>query len=163
GLASWLAAPALIDVMAPGLAPKTKILATGLTRIMMPAVLFVVLSGWAAATLHGDQHFGAPAAVGIAYNVAIITAAWVAWTQRQFRWLAVGTVVAYGLQLLIQVPALLPRVGRPQLIPNWRHPGLVRMLYLAPPVLLGAGTEQLNLVVTRLLASGLSEGTISVL
>ena len=153
----------LTGLIAPGLSPETKAIAVHLTRVMMPAVLFMGLSGWATAVLHSHYQFAAPAAVGVVYNVGVILSTWFAWSQGQVVWLALGTVLAYALQFGIQIVPLLRRVGSVRWVFQLSHPGLLRMLQLAPPVVAGAGVAQLNFVVDRVLASGLSEGAISVL
>ena len=76
---------------------------------------------------------------------------------------AAGTTLGYLAALVLQLPYL-RRAGfifRPSL--EFRHPGLKRALGLMFPVMVGTGIGQVYLIIDRILASGLPEGSISAL
>ncbi|MEW6572175.1 MAG: murein biosynthesis integral membrane protein MurJ [Bacillota bacterium] len=156
-------APWLVKLLAPGFGPEQAALTTHLVRIMLPATLFMGLAGWAQGVLNAHKHFAAPAAVGIPYNLILIAAIFLSGALWGIAVVAWATVLAIASQFFIQVPVLV-RIGiryRPVFDP--RHPGLKRMAVLVLPVLVGVGAGQVNLVVDRILASGLAEGSISAL
>lgn len=162
-LAVWPMAPWLVAVLAPGFEGEQARLAVFLVRVLLPAVVFMGLAGWAQGVLNAHQRFTAPAAMGIPYNVIIIAAALLAGGRWGIAAVAAATLAAIAAQFLIQLPTF-RRLGlayRPFFDP--RHPGLVRMLLLAGPVLVGVGANQFNVIVDRMLASGLAEGSISAL
>ncbi|MDK2784949.1 MAG: putative peptidoglycan lipid flippase [Bacillota bacterium] len=155
--------PLIIRLVAPGFSPAQAELAAGLSRIIMPTMLVLGLSGWATAVLQARKSFVAPAVVGIPSNICLIIFA--LWAARHggiyaLAWL---TVLATSTQLLVQLPALF-RLGfryRPAL--DLTHPAVRRIAVLMTPVILGVAIGQINTVVDRILASGLSEGSIAAL
>ncbi|MDI6711216.1 MAG: murein biosynthesis integral membrane protein MurJ [Bacillota bacterium] len=160
---AWPLAPWLVRVLAPGFAGEQAELTVLLVRVLLPAVVFMGLAGWAQGVLNAHQRFAAPAAVGIPYNVIIIAAVLAAGGWWGIEGVAVATLVAIATQFLIQLPTF-ARLGLPyRPFFDWRHPGLWRMLALAGPVIIGVGANQLNVIVDRMLASGLAEGSISAL
>lgn len=162
-LVSWPLAPWLVRVLAPGFEGEQVRLTVLLVRVLLPAVLFMGLAGWAQGVLNAHQRFTAPAAVGIPYNIIIIAAILLSGHWWGIEGVAAATLLAIATQFLIQLPTF-RRLGlsyRPFF--NWRHPGLARLLVLAGPVIIGVGANQFNVIIDRMLASGLAEGSISAL
>ncbi|MEW6459381.1 MAG: lipid II flippase MurJ [Bacillota bacterium] len=160
---AWPLAPWLVRVLAPGFAGEQAELTALLVRVLLPAVVFMGLAGWAQGVLNAHQRFAAPAAVGIPYNLIIIAAILLSGRWWGIEGVAAATLVAIATQFLIQLPTF-ARLGlsyRPLF--DLGHPGLRRMLLLAGPVIIGVGANQLNVIVDRMLASGLAEGSISAL
>ncbi len=156
-------APWLVKVLAPGFSPAQASLTVGLVRIMLPMVILMGLVGWAQGVLNAYQHFTMPALMGIPYNIIMISGIFLAGACGGIYGVAWATLFATVSQFLIQVPALYRYGITYRWTLNWRHPALRRMLLLAGPVLIGVGANQLNIVVDRILASGLAEGSISAL
>lgn len=158
-----LLAPWITRLLAPGFDSQRLGLATGLSRILLVMVVFMGLSGWAGALLNSHQRFAANAAIGLPYNLIMISAIILAGRHWGIAGVAWATVLATASQFLIQVPSIwqLRLPYRPAA--NFRHPGVIKMLSLAGPVLIGVGASQLNTIVDRMLASGLMVGSISAL
>lgn len=157
------AAPWLVRLLAPGFGPEQARLTVSLVRIMLPAIVFMGLAGWAQGVLNAHRHFLVPAAVGIPYNVVLIAAIFLSGAFWGIAGVAWATVLAIASQFLVQAPVM-RRLGiRYAPAFDLRHPGLRKMAVLVLPVLAGVGAGQLNLVVDRILASGLPEGSISAL
>ena len=158
-----LAGP-LVRLVAPGFPPPTLAAAVVLTRVLMPVIVFMALSGWATGVLNAHQHFVVPAAIGLPYNVLLILTILAAGALAgDIGWVAWATVAAVALQFAVQVPVLVRLAPRYRPVLDLRHPGLRRMAALAVPVLLGVGANQINTIVDRMLASGLPAGSISAL
>lgn len=157
------AAPWLVDILAPGFAPEQLDLAVTLVRVLLPMVVLMGMVGWAQGVLNAHQHFTAPALMGIPYNITMIGGIFLAAAYGGITEVAWATLLATLSQFLIQVPALHRRGITYLPVFCWRHPALRRMLRLAGPVLIGVGANQLNVIVDRMLASGLAEGSISAL
>lgn len=158
-----LLAPQLTALVAPGFRGATLAEAVRLTRLMFPLVIFQGLTGVATGILQALERFTAPALVGVAFNVVIISS--ILWWGPRFgiTAVAVGTVAAVAAQVLIQIPSL-RRAGyrfRPRL--DLADPAFQRVGVLLLPVVLGSAAGQLNALVDRILASGLPEGSISAL
>jgi len=157
------------SLLVPGFSPEKLTLTASQLRIMFPYLFFIGLSAIAMGILHAFRHFAAPAFAPILLNVAMITATLVA------GWFSVGAigtpifflataVVVGGLaQLLWQVPAL--RNQGVLVPPHWnpRHPAIRQIGILLVPVLFSSLLYQISLVVKNLLASLLSEGSVSAL
>jgi putative peptidoglycan lipid II flippase len=77
--------------------------------------------------------------------------------------LAVGVLLGGAVQLLLQWPALRQRGVRLRLNFDIRHPAVRRIATLMLPGLAGVAIYQINVVVSRLLASFLPEGSVSYL
>ncbi|OAT80346.1 murein biosynthesis integral membrane protein MurJ [Desulfotomaculum copahuensis] len=162
-LAGFPAAPFIVRLLAPGFGPAEARLTAHLVRIMLPMVVLMGLAGWAQGVLNAHRHFTAPALIGIPYNLIMIGGIIFSAVHRSIDGVAWSMVLATLSQFLTQLPALYRlRTGyRP--VCKLRHPALKRMLLLSGPVLVGTGANQLNLVVDRILASGLVVGSISAL
>ncbi|ACX53045.1 integral membrane protein MviN [Ammonifex degensii KC4] len=156
-------APWLVLLVAPGLPPETMQLAVELTRIMLPILLFFGWANYFTGLLNANQIFGLPAASGAVNNIVIIASALSLGTVFGIRGLAWGTVLGMLAAALVQLPAL-RRTGfywRPEI--NWRHPGVKKVFALLVPVAVGVSINQAYVIIDRILASGMAEGSISAL
>ena len=158
-----LLSPSLVRLVAPGFDSEQSALAARLSRIMMPIMVALGLSGWATAVLHARKSFLAPAIVGIPYNILIITFALFAARHGGIATLAWLTFIATAAQFLVQVPALVRRGVRYEATLDLIHPAVLKIGLLMAPVALGVAVGQINTVVDRILASGLPEGSIAAL
>lgn len=136
-----------------------------LNRIMFPYIFFVSLLALITGILNVRGHFFLPAFSSVLLNLTMIGSA--LWLRPFFpapiMALAAGVLIGGVLQLLLQFP-LLRRHGI-SLAPLWqpRHPAVVRIARLMLPGLAGVAIYQINVVVTRLLASFLAGGSVSYL
>jgi len=169
----WLA-PQVIGVLAGGFRADIRDQATQMVRQLLPAAIFMGLSGLITALLYARQRFLLPAFTASAYNIGIILGAALLTPLLGPLSLVIGVLVGALLQVLLQLPGLLnpdPSTGsggaggkggmayRPVL--NLRHPGVRRILRLYAPVSLGIGFSIAGTVLDRNLASGLGEAAIS--
>lgn len=161
-----LAFVALGMVFAPQLAPLVAYEFKGeqlqllvfLMRMMFPAVFFTALSGVGAAILNSYQRFGIPTFGPIAYNLAIIAAAYALGPKYDIPGMAVGVVLGAILNFALQAWFAGRYNAGYRLIIDFDHPGPRKMLRLFLPTLLGLSIAQINLLVNQNLASGLSGG-----
>lgn len=152
-----LAAPWLVWVLAPGFhADMDKLaLATLLTRVMFPYLLFISLAALAMGILNSVRAFAAPAFSPLFLNVFIIGGALFLSPHmpEPILGVAVGVVAGGAAQFAMQVPGLKLR----GLLFGFRfepgHPGLRRIGKLMVPSLLGLSVTQVNLTVSTILAS----------
>ena len=160
-----LFAPALVGVFAPGFAdqPEQQRLAGNLLRITFPYLLLIALTALSGGILNTLGRFAIPALTPALLNVALIVAA-VAFSSRfdqPVEALAWGVLVAGLLQLGVQLPVLARHGVLPRPRPNFRHPGVRRIMRLMVPTLFGSSVAQINLLLDVLLASLLIEASIS--
>lgn len=161
-----LAGP-LTHLFAPGfLADKEKFsLTVHLTRLMFPYIFFVSLVALAMGVLNSLRHFMAPALSPVLLNLSIISSAFFLRPFLAEPVIALGYGVLLGglAQLLLQLP-FLSRQGF-FCAPDFRftHPALKRLLLLMGPAVFGAAVYQIDILFSTILASMLSEGSVSYL
>ncbi len=135
-------------------------LAVELTRIMMPIVALVTISGIVVGILNAHDHFTVPALAPVAWNVVIIGGllVFVPLVEGESAELivyAVATLVGAAVQLLLPVPWLRGLDGRLRAVVDWRDPAVKRFFVLMLPVTLTLGLININVFVNMLFASRL--------
>lgn len=156
-------APWIVPLTVPGFSPELQDLTVTLSQVMLLSTVFFCASGILTGILNARLHFLLPAIAPWLYNLSIIGGTW--WLSDPLGALgpALGVVVGAALHLLIQLPGL-PRVGMRY---SWSlHPrgaGLEEVLRLMVPRVLGLATIQANWLITTVLASTLSPGSLAAL
>ena len=171
-VAGVLAAPALVWVMASGLAEFDG--AVLMTRWMFPYIGCMSLVALSAGILNTWKHFAVPAVSPVLLNLCMIAAAWLGAPQFEARGIepifamAGGVMVGGLLQMAVQVPALvrlglMPRIGVTwsSVRAAWAEPGVRRVLTLMGPILLGVGVAQISLMINTQIASYLTPGSVT--
>ncbi|HHU29361.1 MAG TPA: murein biosynthesis integral membrane protein MurJ [Firmicutes bacterium] len=156
-------APLVVPVLARGFSGRKLELTVNMTRIMLPGLLFMGLSGLSSAVLNIKKNFFLPAIVAYPHNLIIVAAALFAGVRFGITGLAWATLAGYAFQFLIQVPAA-AGYGvfrrRRQLL---NHSGLKKMAWLLPPVIVGGITVELKTLIDKSFGSLLAEGSVSAL
>lgn len=160
---TFITAPWVVKLLAPGFTGEQAQLTTLLVRILLPGIIFMGLSGWAQGVLNAHGRFTASAAVNIPFNLIIIAAILLTGYKWGITGVAIGSLLAFASKFLVQLPDFKRLKLSYQAFFDHRHPGLKQMLLLAGPITIGAGAHQINLMVDRVLASGLAQGSISAL
>jgi putative peptidoglycan lipid II flippase len=162
-------APWLTMLYASGYEAERLELTVDLTRLVFPYIFFMGLAALAAGALNAYQRFAVPAFAPALLNVALIAAAFGLvpivgrWGLPAIGALAIGALVGGGLQLAAQLPAL-RRAGLwawPR--PTLSDPYVKKAFRLLGPLLAGLGVYQLNVALSRQLASHLPAGDQSYL
>ncbi len=165
--AAEIAMPWLLPVFAPGFVgdPYKYALTVQLARLTFPYLLLVSLVSLLAGVLNSVERFAAAAAAPILLNLCLIAGLLLFAEQLETpgHALAWAVSVAGMAQLLWMVwnchrAGLLPALPLPRLTPDVR-----RLLVLIAPAALGAGVQQLNLLVDLIIASLLPTGSVSYL
>ena len=161
-----LAAPWLVEAIAPGFAGEKRALLVTLVRIVFPGSGLLVLSAWCLGVLNSHRRFFLSYAAPLAWNAAII-AALLGFGSRSQRSLAEitawGAVVGSALQLLVQLPVVLRLAGGVRLgfARGSRH--VRQVIRSFGPVCLSRGVVQVSAYVDNLLASFLGAGAVTAL
>lgn len=137
-----------------------------LNRIMFPYIGLVSILALLSGILNVRGHFFLPSVSPLFLNLTMILSAvsLSGFFSRPVFALAVGVVVGGVVQLLLQFPALMKY--RIRLRPDfrfWRDSRLQRIVRLMLPGILGVAIYQINIVMSRLLASFLPDGSLSYL
>lgn len=166
GLAAFAAVfsePIVRYGLAPGFSPEQALVTAQLMRMMLVGTVIFGISGLVMGALNATQHFIAPAAAPVLYNLAIIMAAyWLGPTMGVYG-LALGVVAGSMAHLLVQIPALLRRGARYSPSFSLADPAVRQVAKLMGPRVLGLLFVQMHFVVNTVLASALSPGSLSAL
>src|SRR5512137_2312429 len=160
-------APGLVKVIAYGfgdVAGKWG-LTIFMTRVMFPYLFFITLAALASGILNSFGRFFVPASTPILFNIAIIAAVtgWARDASEPALVFAAGVVIGGILQLALQVPFLWKEGMRFTLGLSLRDPTVGPVGRLMVPGIFGAGVYQVNFALSRMIASGLEEGSASAL
>ncbi len=132
---------------------------TALMRLIMPAVLFLGISGATTGFLYANKRFTYPALGASLFNAGIIIGAFLLADRIGIASLSLGVLLGSILQLTIQLPGL--RDLQFSLSLDFSHPGLRRMAILYLPVALGLVISQVGIAIDRNLASRTGEQSIA--
>ncbi len=134
-----------------------------LNRVMFPYIFFVSLVALFAGVLNVSGHFLSPALSPVMLNLAMIASALVLAPRMEqpIIALALGVLLGGVVQFAMQIPVLYRFGYDLRLDFNFRHSAVVRVARLMVPGIFGVAIYQINVVVTRLLASFLQEGSVS--
>jgi putative peptidoglycan lipid II flippase len=163
-----LAAPLMVDLVAPGYHGATREHTVEMVRILFPGIALLVMSAWCLGVLNSHHKFFLSYVSPVVWNVAMIATLVVA--GRRFAggdgydiaiWLSYGAVAGSALQVLVQLPevARLLRSLRPSL--EVKHPGVRSTLRAFGPIAIGRGSVQLSSYIDQALASVLGADMVS--
>ncbi len=162
-IGGWIWAPALVELVAPGLPAPTRVLAAQLTRLFFPAMWLFLLFGVARGVLNAHRDFIAPAFGAVFNHLAVILVlilfgqSWMAYS------LVVGVLLGAALQLIVQLPSLIRKQARYVPGLHLNHSGVRQLLALSSLITFGGILQRIGEFVNRAIASGLNEGTIAAL
>jgi putative peptidoglycan lipid II flippase len=154
-------APLLIGLVARGFDDDRAAQAGAMLQVMAVAVVFQGVAGVLTAVLQAGNRFGPTALAAAAYNAGIIVCALVLHPALGVNSLVMGVVFGAALQFGLQLPALRGLDWRWSLDLASPDVRLIARLYL--PVALGMVVTIVGIVIDRNLASGLAEGSLSVM
>ena len=163
-----LLSPAIVNLFAPGFyaVPGKSELAASLVRTMFPFLLLLALAAQAQGVLYSTQRFALPAMSPAVFNMTSVLAGLSLgyWLGPRFgistvRGMATGVVVGGVAQLAF----LLPGVWRAGFAwrPRWnlKHEGVLHILGLMGPALIGNASGQINVLVNTNFAAGLRDAS----
>lgn len=155
--------PQLIDLMVQfdhSHAQEATALTIVLTRIMFAQCFFMCLAGISQGILQCYKEFTVPALGAVVYNIAIIVIGLLLAESIGIMGFTIGVVVGAALNLLLQIRAMRQYGFSYRLRLHLRHPGVRKFFLLFLPVVLGLSMNELNLLVSQRLASGLGDGVV---
>ncbi|MBI2378025.1 MAG: murein biosynthesis integral membrane protein MurJ [Deltaproteobacteria bacterium] len=160
-----LSAPWLLDAIAPGFEGEKRDATVKLVRILFPGTGLLVFSAWCLGLLNSHRKLFISYVAPVAWNAAIIAAllliGGIEGEYEAVEYVAYGAVVGSFLQLIVQVPFVVPLVRglRPRLDVANEHVRVVLRNFL--PVLASRGVVQVSAYVESMLASLLPAGAIA--
>lgn len=161
-IAGWIFAKPIVSVIGMGFDTRTFDLAVELTKIILPAVIFIGITYIFMGFLQSNEEFFIPALINVPNNIIVITVLSFSGFFGIYG-LAFATLLGYLFQSLIQYPFVRKKGYRYTLLLDFKDSYVKEVWSLALPVLIGMSVQQLNTLIDRMLASGLVEGSISAL
>ena len=152
----------IVSLIAMGFKGEVLNLAVNFTRITFPMVIFIGLCRIFAGFLQANNEFTLPALIGIPNNIIIILVLLLSSTIGPYG-LVFGTLIGAVLEAVVMIPGMLKKGYRYSRVLDFKDSHVVKVAALALPVMMGTAVQQLNVLIDRMLASGLSEGSISAL
>jgi putative peptidoglycan lipid II flippase len=166
-LAGVLATPYLIDAVAPGFHGPKRELTISLVRVFFPGAGLLVMSAWCLGILNSHRKFFLSYAAPVVWNAAMITTMLFYGGRRAQSPLAIvvawGAVVGSGLQLAVQLPAVLRLVRRLRPLFGTQLASVREVIRNFVPVLFSRGVVQVSAYVDSLIASFLPTGAVAFL
>lgn len=153
----------LVKIIAPGLTGDTVLLAEELTLIMLPMLVFMGVSTLFNGLLNANNKFTIPALTVVVANIIVIVTTLTLGKIIGIYGVAVGTLFSVVAAAAMQIPALYKVGFKYKFNINWRDSGVQKVMSMMLPVVIGVSVNQLYIVIDRMLASGLAEGSISAL
>ncbi len=160
-----IAAPLIISVFAAGFEGKEGAepeLAVDLLRITFPYIFFISLSALMAGILNTFNRFAVPSFTPVLLNIVLIISA--IWIAPMFE--EPVTALAWGVFFggIAQLAFQLPSVYRLGLLPKPKfkrgHEGVIKIMKLMTPALLGSSAAQINVLLNTFIASFLVVGSM---
>jgi len=161
-LVTVLGAAPLVSVIAPGFQGDARAISIRLLRIMALSVMFLGVNAGLLGLLQSYGEFFVPEWGRIAYNCILLGAAWTLSRGAGVYALAWGIVLAAIIWLLIQIVGVVRR-GALRLTWVIDHPGTRRAVRKLLPFVIAVSGVEITFMIDRMVASGLSEGSIAAL
>jgi len=162
-----LFSPAIVSIVAPGFlhAPEKFEMTVMLTRVMFPFLLFISLASLVMGALNTKKVFFIPALAPAMLNITIIciVVAFARSFTEPITAVAIGVAAGGFVQFAFQLPAFFRNGYRLGFDPEFSHPGLKKMALLLVPATLALAVNQINIIVSNILASYLPDGSITYL
>ncbi|WHE06502.1 murein biosynthesis integral membrane protein MurJ [Thermoanaerobacterium thermosaccharolyticum] len=158
---AWIFSPMLVKLMASNFTGEKFQLAVNLTKISIVNMLFLSMSAGFTAILQTLNDFTAPALNGILIDIPPIVFMLFFAKYGGIVGLTIYTTVAFGLQVVNQIPWLIKNKYRYSFKIDFKDPRILRMLKLISPVIVGLSVNQINIIINTRLASELPNGNIT--
>ncbi len=170
--------PQIVGLIADGFSPEKAALATTLTRIMFPYILFVAMAALAMGVLNTKGNFGVPASSSTVFNIISIflglgIAYWLSgggWEKTgktdfpsdAAQWaiigMSIGTLIAGASQFVMQVPSLYKIGFRFSPILSFADEGVRKVGRLMAPAIIGTSAVQINVLVNTYFVADINGG-----
>jgi putative peptidoglycan lipid II flippase len=130
---------------------------------MFPYIFLVSLAALVMAILNSFHKFFVPAFTPVLFNLAIIGAAalWAGRVDEPAYVFAGGVIVGGIMQLAFQIPYVWRQGMRFRPLLTFTHPAVRKVGRLMIPGIFGAGIYQINVSISRMIASTLEEGSVA--
>ncbi len=159
---SWLLAPWILPLLAPGFPPELQTLAIDLTRIMLLSPLFLGLSSLFQGIENAHKSFWGISLAPLVYNTALIAVAYFWGNDYGVYALAWGVALGAFLHFLVQIPGIRHTPFRW----SWKPPEEAKawkdFIKMAVPRIVGSSALQISIIADAFLTTFLPLGSLAI-
>jgi len=151
----------LVSLFIPGADQEVRLLAAKLLRIMFPAAAMAGLAFSMISVLQSMGQFTVPAMISLFPNVLMI--GYLIFFNERFgvTGLAIAFLLAWVLQVLVQIPFIMKKGFRYSLSFRIRDPGIKKVSKMVLPILVSSWVTPVSLFILAAVASYLGEGAVT--
>ena len=143
----------LVEFMAPNFSGETHNLAVSLTSVMFPMIIFTGIAFAFVGILQSYGEYNIPAIISLVSNIAIIAYFLIFGKTFGVMGLAVTMVIAWSLQVIVQIPSLIKLKFRYKPDLRLRDKDIKSAILLAIPMLISTWIQPLYTIVNARFAS----------
>ncbi len=158
-----LLTPLVVKILVPGFDATTRKLTVYLAWILLPGIIFNILTILGTSILHAFKKFTVPALIKLILPIIISILLFIFRDRFGVYLLSVGFLGVAILEFLVIFAALYKQGLRYKPFFHWQDPMIKKILLLVYPFIFATILAETSTVVNRALASGLSEGSLSAL
>ncbi|HUW24506.1 MAG TPA: murein biosynthesis integral membrane protein MurJ [Patescibacteria group bacterium] len=133
-----------------------------MTRVMLLAQIFFLLSNFLSAIAQSHQRFLLPALSPVVYNLGIILSVFLFSGPLGIWAASIGVLIGAFFHFLIQVPLAIKLGFRYSFALDWQNSGVRRVIKLMLPRTLALAASQVEATVSLFLATSLSPGSLTI-
>ncbi len=160
-----LAAPLLVDIIAPGFPANKRELTVKLVRILFPATGIMVMSAWCLGVLNSHRRFLLSYSASVAMNAVTIACLVSFGPHSELENLAIylswANILGAVLTFLVQVPQVLGYLPSFRPVLDFTSENVRTVINNFGPVFLGRGVVQLSATIDSIIASWLPQGAVA--
>lgn len=158
-----IGADLLVYLLAPGFSDEAHRLGVILTRILVPTIIFTFVSTIQGQQLRGNNIFMPSAFLAYPLNIILVFA----FLFISPLWGIQGVAIAFIIGTILQILMLYPFVKKLGYRFHYKfdihNDGLHKILALTLPIMIGNTIQTIDILINRILASGLTEGSMAAL
>ncbi len=155
----------LVELMVPGYAavPDKVAQTAALLRILFPSIVFTAMAYIAVGILQSFGEFTIPSLISVVSNGVMIAYLLIFGNKLGLLGVTVSMLVAWVLQLVIQIPHLIKFKFKYRFKFDLKDPGLKEAALIALPVLISSWVQPLCNVINMSFGSSMGDGAVSAL
>jgi len=158
----YIFAPQLVKVFAPDFTGEIYALTILFVRIFMPLIMTLNLVSFFCGILNTHHRFVAANLISLALNIGWVIVPLLLAARLGIFAMVYGYILGSLLQIIVLLPSL-HKVFRYRFILNLKIKLVKQSMVMCLPIFIGTFPQQINQMISRALASGLDEGSISAL
>jgi len=162
GILTYILAPQLVKIFAPDFSGEIYTLTVLLVRIFIPLIVTLNLVSFFCGILNTHHRFVAANLIGLALNIGWLIVPLLLAARLGIFAMVWGYILGSLLQVIVLLPSL-REVFHYRFLTNKKTKLIKQAIFMCLPVFIGTFPQQINQMVSRALASGLTEGSVSAL